>query len=223
MSIGNCHTVNAFVAGTSKAMDGQRLAKVGYKKTKDNPNPLKSVCVSVPMIDTPFTAEQIEKLQDHIVAMVEKAQDGIIRGLYEANPGLMSVGDDEITIEKCIEFLEMEETGGRLTIEKINAWFVDSGLSEKLTEFLRMNGAKKLSGEALEKAVIQSLNGYKGMIAGLSGGKTHYDAKQREKLQVVLAMTEECDDLAEKLNARIEAMAKKDSDIAASLGLIDFE
>lgn len=223
MSISNRHTVSAFVAGTSKAMEGQRLAKVGYKKTKDNPNPLKSVCVSVPKIETPFTTEQIDKLQNHIVAMVEKAQDGIIRGLYEANPELRSVGDEEITIDKCIEFLEMEETGGRLTIEKINAWFVDSGLSEKLTEFLRLNGAKKLQGEALDKAMVQSLAGYKGMIAGLSGGKTHYDAKQREKLQVVLAMTEDGDEMAEKLNARIEAMAKKDSDIAASLGLIDFE
>lgn len=224
MSIGNRHTVSAFIAGTSKAMDGQRLAKVGYKKTKDNPNPLKSVCVSVPKITTPLTDEQVFKLQNHIVAMLEKAQDGIIRTLYEQDPeGLRSVSDDAITIEQCIEFMELEETGGRLTIEKINAWFVDSGLSEKLTEFLRLNGAKKLQGEALDKAVTQSLAGYKGMIAGLSGGKTHYDAKQREKLQVVLAMTEDGDEMAEKLNARIEAMAKKDQDIAASLGLIDFE
>lgn len=223
MSIGNRHTVSAFVAGTSKAMDGQRLAKVGYKKTKDNPNPLKSVCVSVPKITTPFTDEQIIALQDHIVAMLEKAQDGIIRTLYEQDPdGLRSVSDDAITIEQCIEFLEMEETGGRLTIEKINAWF-DANLSEKLAEFLRMNGAKKLAGDALDKAVNQSLAGYKGMIAGLSGGKTHYDGKQREKLQTVLAMTDDGDDLAEKLNARIESMAKKDMDIAASLGLIDFE
>ncbi len=222
MSIGNRHTVRPFIAGESKAMDGQRLAKIGFKKSKDNPNPLKSVCVSLPMIEQPFTEEQLEALNPHIVAMLEKAQDGIIRGMYEANPEILSVGDDELTVEKCIEFLELEETGGRLTIEKLAQWF-DSALSAKLAEFLRVQGGKKLSGEALDKAVVQSLNAYKGMITAISGGKTHYDAKQRDKLMTILAMTEDGDEMAEKIVGRIETMAKKDEKIAASLGLIDFE
>lgn len=222
MSIGNRHSVRAFIAGESKAMEGQRLAKVGFKKSKDNPNPLKSVCVSLPMIEQPFTAEQLEALNPHIVAMLEKAQDGIIRGMYESNPEILSVGDEELSIEKCIEFLEMEETGGRLTIEKLAQWF-DLALSAKLAEFLRVQGGKKLSGEALDKAVAQSLNAYKGMITAISGGKTHYDAKQRDKLMTILAMTEDGDEMAEKIVGRIETMAKKDEKIAASLGLIDFE
>lgn len=222
MSISNRHSVRAFVAGESKALEGQRLAKVGFKKSKDNPNPLKSVCVSLPMIEQPFTAEQLERLNPHIVALVEKAQDGIIRQMYESNPELLSVADEDLTIEKCVEFLELEETGGRLTIEKLAAWF-DSALNAKLAEFLRVQGAKKLSGAELDKAVTQSLNAYKGMITAISGGKTHYDAKQRDKLMTILAMTEDGDEMAEKIVGRIEKMAEKDQKIAASLGLIDFE
>ena len=123
MSISNRHTVLPFVAGTSKALTDQRLSRIGFKKTKENPNPLKSVCVSVPMV-TEFTEEQLDKLLPHLVNVVTGAQDGIIRTAYETDPSIMSIGDDDISIDACIEYLETVETGGRLTIESLNEWFV---------------------------------------------------------------------------------------------------
>lgn len=224
MSISNRHTVLPFVAGTSKALTDQRLAKVGYKLTEkmkaEGMTALKSVCVSVPMV-TEFTEEQLDRLLPHLVNVVTGAQDGIIRGLYESDPSIMSIGDDDISIDACIEYLETVETGGRLTIESLTEWFVLS-LNDKLTEFLTMHGAKSLSGEKLAHAVTQSLAGYKGTITAMAGGKTHYDANQRAKLTTVLAMTEDGDEVAEKLMARLVSMEKKDVKIAASLGLIDF-
>ena len=50
-NISNRHTVNPFISGKSEALVQQRLCKVGYKKTKDCPNPLPSICVSVPHVD----------------------------------------------------------------------------------------------------------------------------------------------------------------------------
>jgi hypothetical protein len=164
---------------------------------------------------------QLDKLMPHIVGMLEKAQDGLIRKAYETDPSIMSVGDDDISIDACIAFMEEEETGGRLTIESLTEWFT-LGLADKLTEFLTMHGAKSLSGEKLAHAVTQSLAGYKGMITAMAGGKTHYDATQRAKLTTVLAMTEDGDEVAERLMARLVSMEKKDVKIAASLGLIDF-
>lgn len=221
MSISNRHTVLPFIAGTSKALTDQRLAKVGFKKTKENPNPLKSVCVSIPQI-TEFTEEQLDRLLPHLVNVINGAQDGIIRKMYESDPSIMSVGDDDISIDACIMFLETEESGGRLTIESLNEWFVLS-LQDKLTEFLRMHGSKSLDGAALDKAVTQSLAGYKGMISAMAGGKTHYTHEQRTKLETILSMTDEGDDVAERLMKRIEMMGQKDSKMAASLGLISFE
>lgn len=220
MSISNRHTVLPFVAGTSKALTDQRLAKIGYKKTDKNPNPLKSVCVSVPVV-TEFTEDQLDRLLPHLVNVINGAQDGIIRNMYESDPSIMSIGDDDISIDACIEYLETVETGGRLTIESLTEWFVLS-LNDKLTEFLRMHGAKSLSGDKLAHAVTQSLAGYKGMITAMAGGKTHYDATQRAKLTTVLAMTEDGDEVAERLMNRLASMEKKDVKIAASLGLIDF-
>jgi hypothetical protein len=201
-------------------MVDQRLAKVGFKKTDKNPNPLRSVCVSIPVVRE-FTEEQLDRLLPHLVTVINGAQDGIIRKMYEADPSIMSIGDDDISIDACIEWLEMEETGGRMTIESLTEWFVLS-LANPLTEFLTMHGRKSLDGAALEKAVAQSLAGYKGMITAMAGGKTHYDASQRAKLTTVLAMTEDGDEVAEKLMARLVSMEKKDVKIAASLGLIDF-
>lgn len=221
MSISNRHTVTPFISGESKALTGQRLAKIGYKKTEKNPNPLKSVCVSVPVIQE-LSESQLESLMPHIVGILENAQDGIIRKAYETDPSIMSVGDGDISVDACIAYLESEETGGRLTVEFLREWFVLS-LKDKLTEFLTVQGSKNLDGAALTKAVGQTLAGYEGMLTSLSGGKTHYDAGQRKKLETILAMTDEGDEVAEKLMKRIGAMAKKDEKIAESLGLISFD
>jgi hypothetical protein len=221
MSISNRHTVVPFVAGTSKAMTDQRLAKIGFKKTKENPNPLKSVCISVPAI-TEISETQLDALMPHIVQMLEKAQDGLIRSAYEKDPSIMSVGDENIDIDACIEYLEAEETGGRMTIESLTEWFV-LALANPLTEFLTMHGRKSLDGAALEKAVTQSLNGYKGMITAMAGGKTHYGASQRAKLETVLALTSDDDEISEKLMNKLVSMAKKDEKMCADLGLISFE
>jgi hypothetical protein len=223
--VSNRHNVNLFVAGKSQALANQRLAKIGYKKTKECPNPLASVCVSVPVVETIFTLPEHKALNPHIVAVIEKAQDGIIRKLYEAAPAAFvgsSVSDDDLTIAKCVEYLEDEETGGRMTIEKLALWF-DASLAETLVEFLKVHAANQFTGDDLTKAVAGSLKGYKEMITGLSGGKTHYDAVQRKKLFTILALTSEGDETADKLGKRLEAMAVKDEKMAALVGMIDFD
>lgn len=222
MSISNRHSIVPFVSGESKAMHGQRLAKIGFKKTANNPVPLKSVCASVPMLGAAEVMENIQRLLPHIGAMLETVQDNIIRAAYERTPDITSIGDDDISVVKCIEFLELEETGGRLTIEMITGWFVEY-LAAPLADFLRIKGRESLDGVALDRAIEQSGNAYREMICALSGGKTHYDAKQRAKLGTVIAL---CADggteLAERLMGRLEQMEKKDNKVLASLGLIEF-
>ena len=226
-NVSDRHNVNVFEAGKSQALTGQRLAKVGYKLTekmkKDGIKEVpKSICVSIPKIEQPIREDQLEKLMPHLIQILENAQDGIIRAIYENDRNVSSVSDAEISIEACIAFMEEVETGGRLTVEKLGEWF-GSFLLSPLSEFLKIQGGKKLSGTELDKAVSQSIASYKGMITGLSGGKTHYDAKQREKLLVILGMVEDGgEEIGEKLCKRLEAMEKKDKKIAEDLGLIDF-
>lgn len=88
MSITNRHSVVPFTAGESKPMTGQRLAKVGYKSTKKNPARFKSVCVSVPEIPENNIRSELDRLIPHVRTMLENAQDGIIRSLYESREGI---------------------------------------------------------------------------------------------------------------------------------------
>ena len=218
------HNVNPFVAGKSQALTGQRLAKIGYKSTEKNPAKFPSVCVSVPMIAQPFTPEQLKALNGQIVRMLEDTQDKIIREMYESSDGKLStVPDEAISVDACISWLEQEETGGRMTIEKIKGWFAEN-LEGKLKEFLRGFAARTITDpEALQKAVIQTSNRYRDMLTALSGGKTSYNAQQREKLIKVLALTEDGDEVAEKLVKRLEAMEKKEREEMAAVGMIAFE
>lgn len=129
MSISNRHPVNVFVSGKSEPLAEQRLAKVGYKKTKDIPNPPKSVCASIPMIDMSTVIgnpELMDALIPHIRGILENAQDGIIRTLYEGSAYQLSeVSDEQISVGACISFLNAESTGVRLSAESITGWFKD--------------------------------------------------------------------------------------------------
>ena len=208
MSISNRHSVVPFVAGETQAMADQRLAKVGYKSTKKTPAKYKSIAVSVPVI-TSIDEDQLERLLPHVVSMLENAQDGIIRSLYESSQGnLASVSDDEISIDACIGYLEAEATGGRLTKEKVEEWF-----TENLSDNLSVTIADKLNFTSLtgenEKVINQHLNAYKGILASLAGGKTLLNPAQIAGCKKALELASNEDDTYKKLMARLEAMEKK--------------
>ena len=96
--------------------------------------------------------------------MVENAQDGVIRSLYESSDGSLSaVSDADISIDAIIGFLEAESTGGRLTKEFIEAWFATS-----VHDALYVVIADKLHYDGLltpeqECTVEKHINGYKGI------------------------------------------------------------
>jgi hypothetical protein len=229
-NVSNRHNVNKFVAGKSAALTGQRLAKVGYKLTEKMKDAgilsvPDSVCVSVPVLSVDnLTPEQMKNLAPHLRGFLEGVQDKVIRGMIEESKHtLTSIPDEAISVDACISWLEQEETGGRLTIERITGWFTEN-LSGKLAEFLRGFASKSITDpEKLALAVKQTSKGYQDMLAALSGGKTSYNATQREKLIKVLALTEEGDDIAEKMVKRLDAMEKKEREEMLSVGMIAFE
>ena len=199
------HLVTGFDAKKSQALTGQRLAKCRYKTTEKQAAKFPSVCVSVPF----FTEDQIDntptiaRLLPHIRAMLENAQDGVIRSLYESADGALSaVSDTDISIDACIGFLEAEATGGRLTKEFIEAWF-----KSDVAEIVQAAFAEKwswtgdLSPEQAAK-LEQVSNGHKGMFSALAGGKTVYNIGQCNGLLKVLDLVDSSE-VADKLKARL--------------------
>lgn len=208
--VSNRHNVNRFISGESKPLDGQRLAKVGYKTTAKQPNPLPNVCVSIPQITVELDIPAYVPAFTAIVrSALENAQDGIIRSLYESSEGqLKSVSDAEISIAACIAFIEAENSGGRLTKEFLESWF-DSTLAENLTVVI----ADKLGFEELndEQMVVvgKHLNGYKGLISSLAGNKTMLQPAQINGIRRALELSKVDDEVCVKLNKKLDDMNKK--------------
>ena len=208
MSISNRHPVNLFVAGKSQAMSEQRLARVGYKSSAKNPAKYPNVCASVPRI-TELTESQIEALSEHIVTMLENAQDGIFRSLYESSDGkLECITDDDISVESCIAFLNAEAEGSRITKEMVEKWFVEN-VQDNLTVVIAEKLGFDLSTPEQESTVQKHINGYKALMAALSGGKTILTDVQIKGLQRALEVSSVDDEIAGKLSKRLVTMQNK--------------
>lgn len=202
------HQVIPFISGESKPLTGQRLARVGYKKTKDQPNPLPSVCASVPFLPVP-SPEQIQALLPHIGSMLETAQDGIFRSLYESSGGVLDALDDaEIGIDACISFLNAQAAGSRLSADAIKAWF-DSVLKDDLIALV----ATKLKFPEITQdnlpTIIKHVNAYRDLLGSLAGYKGTMNHKQITGLKVALELAPSEDAMAKRLLQKLSSMEEK--------------
>lgn len=210
-NIDNRHNVVPFVSGKSVAFKDQRLAKVGYKSTTKNKAKFPSICVSIPPVSDNMVTENVEKLIPYIRMMIEETQDKVIRGLYEGKGGnLSSISDEEIGVDACIGYLEMETTGGRLTKEAVTDWF-EENLADTLTvvlaEKLGFTGDTLTEGQT--KEIGKYLAGYREVIGSLSGGKTFLQPAQIQGVRKAIGYVDPEDDIAKKLTARLNNMEKK--------------
>jgi hypothetical protein len=205
-NISTRHNVNPFTAGKSQALNGQRLAKIGYKKTKDQPSPLPSVCVSVPHLTKEQIDGNITALYPHIGEFLAGVQDKVIRSLYESAGGtLKSVSDEEISVVACIAFLEAESTGNRMTAESVGAWF-DGVLRDNLSVVI----ATKLGMEDMNDAQMETINkhlsGYRALFCGLTGKNVFYQPAQVQGLVRALEVCSVDDETSARLAKKLDEM-----------------
>jgi hypothetical protein len=205
-NISNRHSVSLFTAGKSVPLNGQRLAKVGYKSTKNNPAKFKSICVSVPYTDVQEIRDSIDSLLPHIGTLLENAQDGIIRSLYESSEGqLQSVSDAEISVAACIAFLNAEASGNRLSSESIGIWF-DTQVAENLTVVIADKlGFTELTDAAME-TVNKHLKSYRQLFAGLAGKNLSYTPVQISGLERAMEVASVDDDMSGKLVQKLNTL-----------------
>lgn len=206
------HLVTPFDSAKSQALSGQRLAKIRYKTTAKQAAKFPSVCASVPPLADSEIMDNLPALKVHIRAMLEAAQDGVIRSLYEVSDGkLSSVQDSDISVLACIGFLNAESEGGRLTKETIEAWF-DSNLAEYVQALICEKLGYGSDGDNLtpeqEHTIGRHVKGYKDMYSALAGGKTIYQANQIASLRRVLGLVDSSE-VGEKLEARLQGMLSK--------------
>ena len=221
-NVSNRHTVNPFVAGKSEPLSGQRLARVGYKKTKENPNPLPSICVSIPPVD----AAQIQGailagLMPSIVQLVEDAQDGIIRAANDSSGGtLTTVTDEMICLESVVAFLSAKQAGERLSAESIAAWFsakVEDNLSVLVADKLGFSDITEDNQPVIDKHV-KVYGDICGMLAGKNLTRNSLSESQKRTIRTCVKISEDDSGIGAKLIAKLEELEKK-VDITEALEL----
>lgn len=208
--IGTRHSLTLFTAGESKPATGQRLAKIGYKQTeamtKKGEVAPASACVSVPQVDVADIRSNIDRLLPYIGTMIETAQDGILRSLYEsAGHTLISVDDADISVSACVSYLAAEAAGDRLKKEMVEQWF-DSEVAENLTVFLAEKlGFSELTADNM-KVVDKHVAIYRQLIGSLAGGKTILETKQINGCKKAISLSASADRIAQRLTDRLVAM-----------------
>ena len=213
-NVSTVHDIKPFKAG-DKALTGQRLAKVGYKKTKDQPNPLPSVCVSVPHVDPADILENLTALLPYIGTLIEGTQDKIIRARYEATAGALKIiQDSEISVQACIGFLHAEANGSRLTIDAIEKWF-DATLSERVTVWIGTKLGYDLDTLTPEQmgTMQKHCRVYRDIMTGLSNSRTILAQKQINGLRGALDLVEDSSDpMVSALTTALDTIEGKNAD-----------
>ena len=207
-NVSNVHDIVPFIAGKTAPLSGQRLAKVGYKSTKQNPAKFANVAVSVPH----FTPEQVQEnykaLLPYIGNMLESAQDKVIRSLYEGKEGaLQIVQDHEISIPAIISFLESEAAGDRLKKADIESWF-DRVCKDNVYVLLAEKLGFTEPNEDQDKVLNKHVAVYKDILSMLAGGKTLLTPVQIKSCQTVIDASSDDSGIGEKLSARLKVMSQ---------------
>lgn len=214
--VSNRHNVLPFISGESKPLNGQRLAKVGYKQTKKMQEAgevaPESICVSLPKIPNAEIETHWQGLIPHVRTLLETAQDGIIRSLYEGKKCdraiFSSVSDEELNVSACIAFLESEASGGRLSKEYLESWF-DKNLNDNLFVVIAEKLGFNDPTDAQTEVVMKHLAGYKALIAGMSGKNLSLQQSQITGIRRALEVCSVDDETSEKLIKKLDEMEQK--------------
>lgn len=204
MSISDRHSVVPFVAGTSEAFEGQRLAKIGYKSTKKAKAKFPSVCASIPVLTSQDVIDfaSYDVINKLFRETFEAAQDRVIRAAYEKAQGKLplSLGDDEIGFDAVVELLKQEaEREGRVTMEVLRTWFDECAAENVQIALMEANKIEELE----DPKILQMLAGVKELVSGLAGKEVYYTESQIKTCKRALELSVELEGY-EKVTAHIE-------------------
>lgn len=208
----NVHTITSYVAGKTKALEGQRLSKVTYKTDKETGLKPESRSVSIPAIVWSDVESYVPTIKDHILGLVLKAQDGIVRSLVES--GKDSITSESISVSAIIAAMLEESSGGRLTGETIREWFQESIKDNLLIAFASKLGIPDDTAPTAEQSgkLEKILKGYEDSFAKLASGAASFNDVQKSNLIKAIQLSGAEDDaLASKFITRLSKVSDDDA------------
>jgi hypothetical protein len=205
------HNVSIYESGKSKPFTGQRMSVHTWKTVKDKDSVLfgikrDSKFVSLPLINPEVVSVNLPLLMPHVVEMLHKVQDKIIKEKLESDNNVASIAQSDISITAIIEYLEDSNESGRLTKDAIVKWFdetIEAPLAVSLAEKL---GASETPSKEQSDKILAIVGEFKNKMSALAGGKTQYNPKVATQLQKALQFAPENDSLAIRFNDRLNKM-----------------
>lgn len=217
------HNVSNYESGKSKPFTGQRMSVHTWKTVKDKDSIMfgikrDSKFVSLPLIKEDEVKTNLPLIMPHVIEMLHKVQDKIIKEKLESDNNVVSISNDLINMSSIIEYLNDSNDSGRLTKESVSTWFgetIEASLAVSLAEKL---GASENPTKEQSDKIMAIVGEFKNKISGLAGGKTNYAPKVAMQLQKALAFAPENDSLAIRFNDRLQKMIEvKESDLLDAL------
>lgn len=210
----NSHAVIPYISNKTKALEGQRLSKITYKVDKATGFKPDSKAVSIPVLGWDEIEPKLNALKGEIVAMVQKHQDALIRGLIEA--GEIEIKNDSITLDAVLAYM-LESSTGRLTGEDIRNWFTEALRDNLLLAFASKLGISDEVVPSAEQEIKLSkiLKGYEDSFAKLASGAASFNEMQKVNMLKALEFAEESDALAIRFTERLTK--KSDEDLLMTL------
>ena len=214
--VSNIHTITPLTK-ESKPLSGQRLVRMIAKRTKDgsyeSPNLQGSHCVSIPQVDENAVMDAIDKLFPHVLSMIRDTQDKMVRE-YRVSTGRNEIQDSDISVAKCVEWLDNNATSDRFTTEYLCDWFM-SDYAPLATQFIE----RAISGAAAE-IISAKTNVLRDMFAGFASGRYSPSIPQCKAMIKFAGYALEAGQVDSKLDMfttkASEILAKKEAELSES-------
>lgn len=222
--ISNRHVLEVFDSKKSKAANGQRLAIASTKITKEDKaaglteKSKPSMCASIPVVSADVLSDSVmQAFKPYVLQMVLDTQDKIVRQFAENE--CSTVGDDDISVDAVLAYLDDESKGARLTKEIIVEWF-DGSLADSLAlAFADKMGLSDTPTEDETKKLNQQIQVYREKLASLAGGKTVFAPDVAKKMIRALEFGAADDAMIVRFTARCKKMMEEPKPAADMMGL----
>lgn len=215
-NISNTHSIIA--SDDFKALSGQRTVSVWFKQTEkmkqEGKEAIKAQSVSIPFLSKDAIEENMQALMPHVIGYLETVQKKIITKAIEA--GKTEIHTNEIDVTSCINYLDAEAKGDKLSEDDIKSWF-DASLATLLTvSFADKLGVSDTPSQSQTETIDKMINVVKGKLASLSSPKVKFSPIHAEKIIGCLKLIEG-DNIADRFISRLEAGLKSQEDDMMSL------
>lgn len=174
----------------------QRLVITRWKATKENPKPHIAVCTSIPAL---LIKCEPEILSAAMTSSFHDMQESMIRQDIEKRLAAkqtlpFTLDDGDYSFEAVKIWAEQQASSARLSKDNVALWFTSNMQDILLVNLAAKNDLDPTNAEHMER-LNKAISNYKAVFMSLAAPTTHLADNDAKKLQAVLALCENQEDL----------------------------